>query len=198
MPHFFIYGALMYSAIDNETAEAAYIPDHKIAFLINGIPILEPAFATLVPSNGEKAWGITVYYEKESWEQLTQHEVSYMEKDIIAHKKNGDTINCITFVSAKPLLPKEKAPSARYVRKLYTAAQHFQLPTAIIERYQEHTKKGNKWTLWINFIVPFHRRILIRFGKKPAMLISFLLMPICVIGIISLITAAIWFLLTQI
>lgn len=198
MPSVFIYGALMGSAIKQSKAEPAFVPDHKVAFLIRGIPVIEPAFAAIVPQSGAQAWGIITYYNQNDWTKLTMHEVSYAEKEIIACKPNGEQVKCITLVPTRHLLSQEKSPSARYARKLYLAAQYHQLPKATVKQYEQLMRSGNKITQWFRFISSTHRHVIVSFGKKPAIIITSLLLLLFIgLGISTLFILPIWLLFAR-
>ncbi len=168
MVQVFVYGSLMSKYKNGVTA---FLPDHRISFIVKGTSWFEPSFATLVFSPGEIAWGVVIEIPEIEWKEHLKREISYLPKTIEVYQ-GKQKINCIAFFLDKTTLTlkKEIGPSARYANLLYQGALHHQLPEKVISRYQQLQETGNPWTKRLTFLFPLARLFVPLVGRRRAFL----------------------------
>ncbi|MCF6767847.1 gamma-glutamylcyclotransferase [Thiotrichales bacterium 19S11-10] len=155
----------MRNKIVRRKGKVAYLPNYMVQFNVKGIPLIEPGFATLVPSNGDQAWGVIVELHSHDWDKMSSHEVSYQLTSTTAYDLDYNPHEVKTLLPIAHHIHSWK-PSSRYARLLYHAACHFHFPHDVKERYKEAYLKGNKVTRYIPWFAPIIKKSIARFGKR--------------------------------
>ena len=136
---YFCYGANMSSrilvdrrSVQPISSEIAHLEDHKLEFAQPGIPIIEPAFATPIPSAEHKVFGVLHNIPPDRLAAIDSFEGPEYERIEIAIQgtKSGE-VNAWTYFARNPQVGLK--PSQRYVNLLLEGAQEFGLPEEYIE-----------------------------------------------------------------
>lgn len=193
MPNFFVYGALMSKYTDKSSTKIAFLPDHRISFIVKGNSWFEPAFATLEYAKGHVAWGTVIKLSEEEWIRYSQHEVRhYNAKEISVYSSSKETINCIALVAKDLYITKEAQPSKRYANLLYRGAIYHGLPKSVIDQYIYLMKTGNPWTLRLQFLFPLARMFVPLVGREKAFVACLQFLGFLILLLILLILIIIW------
>jgi len=121
--------------IVRSSSELASLPDHKVAFNLNGIASLEPSFANLAPEEGATAYGVFHQLPAGELERIVGSEGdNYAVRDVTVQLEDGSTAIAKTLIS-KPSLELPVTPSSRYLGYMHEAALHYDMPDDLIERY---------------------------------------------------------------
>lgn len=136
---YFCYGANMSSRVlvDRRSvrpisSEIAHLEDHKLVFAQPGIPLIEMAFATLIPSAEHKVIGVLHNVPPDRLAAIDSFEGPEYERIGIAIQgtKSGE-VNAWTYFARDPQVGLK--PSQRYVNLVLDGVQEFGLPDAYIE-----------------------------------------------------------------
>jgi len=139
---YFAYGSNMNDryftrvrGIVRNSSEMASLPDYTVAFNLNGIPYLEPSFANLAPEKGATAYGVFHRLPVGELDRVLGSEGdSYNVREVTVYLKDGSTAIAKTLIS-DPSLEAPKTPSKRYLGYMYEAAQTYDMPPEVVERY---------------------------------------------------------------
>ncbi|MGZ3420941.1 MAG: hypothetical protein ACXWUG_23515 [Polyangiales bacterium] len=158
MPTIFVYGAVMTHTHSLAHGEAAYIEDHAVRFVVSGVPILEPAFAALEHSPGERAWGVVADWPDRVWAPVRMRETPYVERPVRTVTKSGAVREAIALFLKRARASSEQSPSARYASLLLQGAQKFEFPEDVIARYRRAVEQGPQLTYGIAKLFGRRRR----------------------------------------
>jgi cation transport regulator ChaC len=113
--------------------EVARLSGFELVFDQKGIPVVEPAFASIRESKDSEVWGVLYKLSKEDFERLHYTEGdSYEVRSIEVQGNVNGLIQCSTYIGreSKPGL----TPSRRYLRKLISGAVQHELPDDYINK----------------------------------------------------------------
>ena len=162
MPYVFVYGALMLHKTALKSGVAAHVNDHAICFNHIGINRLEPSFANIEESEGDRAWGVLVDFSEEDWLGIRRRELSYKVIDVTTITLDNKKYLCKTLTLMDRFRSVENPPSARYGKILLEGAKYHNLPDIVLERYESYYKNGHKATLRLGpFLYPLSRMAVI-------------------------------------
>ncbi|MCC6645049.1 MAG: gamma-glutamylcyclotransferase [Polyangiaceae bacterium] len=139
MERYFAFGAnlspstLRRRRVRTRGARPARLPGHELVFAVRGVPLLEPAFATVRPADDE-VWGVLYDLDEAELARLRSYEgLSYREVGVEVETERGPEA-ARTFVAKRPCPP--RPPSARYLGLLVAGARHHGLPDAWLARLE--------------------------------------------------------------
>jgi hypothetical protein len=138
----FVYGALMGRLAGGASG---YVKDYRVAFVAQGLPWIEPAFASLEPMPGARADGVVVTVPAAEWARWRRREAGYHEVEITAFAR-GRELRCRSLRIGPRFRGTERKPSARYMHLLHSAAVDKGLPQATCVRYAELCRQGPRLT----------------------------------------------------
>lgn len=139
---YFAYGSNMNDryftrvrGITRTSSEMASLPDYAVKFNLSGIPILEPSFANLVPEQGSTAYGVFHRLPSGELDRILGSEgESYTVRLVTVYLNDGSTAMAKTLIS-DPSLDSPISPSKRYLNYMYEAAETYNMPQEVVERY---------------------------------------------------------------
>lgn len=136
--HYFAFGANMASkvlvrrrGIEPLASRAAMVEGYGLRFALRGLPLFEPAFASLVEAPGEVTHGVLHTLRRADLLRLDRIEGSYDRVDVSAHTHEG--VVEATAYMARRISP-ERTPSRRYLGLLVEGAREHGLPDAWVEQ----------------------------------------------------------------
>jgi len=130
--HYFAYGSNMspqYLArirgLHSQWSAAAQLEDHEVRFSLEGIPNVEPSFATVTPAPGKIAYGVLHRLSPEDVYRIKQSEGdSYQWQQVQVVVQGEEPISAWTLVTS-PASASDQLPSRRYLKTMYDAAVLF-------------------------------------------------------------------------
>jgi hypothetical protein len=158
VPTVFVYGAVMTHTHSLAHGEAAYVEDHAIRFVLSGIPILEPAFAAIEASAGERAWGVVADWPESVWAPVRRRERPYVERPVRTITKTGAVRDAVALFLNRAPGGEEGTPSARYASLLLQGAQRFEFPNDVVARYRRILESGPRFTYGVAKLFGRRRR----------------------------------------
>lgn len=108
----------------------ARLDGYALQFSLRGLPLFEPAFATIVASPGESTWGVLHTLTTPDLARLDRIESAYDRVDVLLQTPEGPT-QATAYTARRPV--PEKMPSRRYLRLLCEGAREHGLPSAWID-----------------------------------------------------------------
>lgn len=113
--------------------EVARLSGFELVFDQKGIPIVEPAFASIRESKDSEVWGVLYKLSKEDFERLHYTEGNdYEVRSIEVQGNVNGPIQCSTYIGRESILG--LTPSRRYLRKLISGAVQHELPDVYINK----------------------------------------------------------------
>jgi len=139
---YFAYGSNMNDryftrirGITRMSSEVASLPGYAVRFNLDGIAVLEPAFANLAAEDGATAYGILHHLPTGEFSKIVGSEGdSYNIHDVSVVRSDGSTVTARTLIS-EPSLDTPEVPSRRYLGYMHEAAQAYDMPAEVIDRY---------------------------------------------------------------
>lgn len=138
MVRVFAFGANMSSRvlarrrIAPARGEPACLHDHRLAFDQAGIPLVEPAFASIVPAPGRVVWGALYDLTEADVARLDRYETTdYVPVEVpVVGAQSGPT-TARAYRTRRPVA--ERRPSARYLALLCEGAREHGLPAEYVQ-----------------------------------------------------------------
>lgn len=139
---YFAYGSNMNNryftrirGITRVSSEIASLPGYAVRFNLDGIAVLEPSFANLSAEEGATAYGILHHLPTGEFSKIIGSEGdSYNVHEVTVFRRDGSTVTARTLIS-DPSLDIPETPSRRYLGYMHEAAQTYDMPPEVIERY---------------------------------------------------------------
>ena len=168
----FVYGALLCHPRTRADGVIASVAGHRVAFTVRGITRFEPAFASLDPASGERAWGALVAYTRAEWAAIRRDELSYRVVAVEVVTAKGHTVPAQAFSVFDTHRAAECCPSARYAGLLRQGAQGLGLPPQVVARYAALERSGSRLSAyalpWLKpVLMPLVRRVHGRLRPRP-------------------------------
>lgn len=117
--------------IEPLSSEPARLDDHRLAFVQRGLPLLEPAFASVLPEPGAVVHGVLHFLRPEDMRRLDGHESgAYDRLARRVHGRDRGAIDAQLYVTRRPRFGLR--PSRRYRDLLVRGAREHELPGAWI------------------------------------------------------------------
>ena len=164
---YFAFGANLSPATLNRRgispgrAQPARLEGHRLVFDQPGIPVFEPAFASVRPADDE-VWGVLYELTAEDYANLRAFEGREYREATVEVIAGTERIGARTFVTrgAHP----ERRPSARYLQVMLEGARHHSLPDEWVERLSAHPRfyvpvVHEAWQLVFALVDHAHRRL---------------------------------------
>jgi len=164
---YFAFGANLSPATLNRRgispgrAQPARLEGHRLVFDQPGIPVFEPAFASVRPADDE-VWGVLYELTAEDYATLRAFEGREYREAKVEVIAGAERIEARTFVTrgAHP----ERRPSARYLQVMLEGARHHALPADWIARLSVQPRfylpvVHDAWRLVFSFIDHLHRHV---------------------------------------
>lgn len=137
---YFAFGANMNSEIFIKSRrmsplskEVARLPGFELVFDQKGVPIVEPAFASIKKSEGNEVWGVLYELSQKDFARLHYTEGdNYEVRSIEVQGRVTGPIQCSTYIGRES--KQGLKPSRRYLHKLIKGAVEHQLPDAYINQ----------------------------------------------------------------
>jgi hypothetical protein len=130
---FFTYGAKMRASamrdcgIEPRAREAAQLESWALAFDLPGIPVVEPAFASIAPREGSRVHGVLWWITPHQAERLNAFESTrYAIIEVSVHGERSGPVRARAYRNPAPTAG--IAPSRRYLRLLVEGAREAGLP----------------------------------------------------------------------
>ncbi len=116
-------------------SHAATLRDHRLAFVHPGIPLIEPAFASVLRAPGERVHGVLHLLRPGDMQVLDSHESSGYDRTV-REVDAGDrrAFDAALYITRRPRLGLR--PSRRYRDLLIRGAREHQLPEAWIRELE--------------------------------------------------------------
>lgn len=113
-------------------SEPAELADHRLAFVQRGVPLFEPAFASVLPSPGSRVHGVLHELRARDMARLDRMEsggYARLERPVIGHRRGAVSAQLYVTRSPKHGL----APSRRYRDLIVRGAREHGLPASWID-----------------------------------------------------------------
>ena len=113
--------------VRSESSEPAHLPEHRVAFALRGLPLVEPAFATVIEAPGVKAWGVLHRIPEDDLARIDATESGAyrrIEREVITLR--GERVRAHLY--EVPVPDVERPPSRRYLALLLEGAREHGLP----------------------------------------------------------------------
>lgn len=117
------------------SSEPAELADHRLAFVQRGVPLIEPAFASVVPEEGAKVHGVLHVLRDEDLRRLDRVESSgyaRVSRQVLARDRGA--IDAFLYVTRRPRFG--LLPSRRYRDLLVRGAREHGLPEGWIRELE--------------------------------------------------------------
>lgn len=136
---FFAYGAKMRAAALEQAGitplgrERARLRDHRIAFDLPGIPLVEPAFASFAAAPGEEVHGVLWWIASGQMRTLDRHESPrYRVVEVEIEAERSGIVRAEAYKNETPVFGLR--PSRRYLRLIAEGAREAELPPDYVAR----------------------------------------------------------------
>jgi len=146
--YYFAYGSNLNTkvivgrrGVKAERAKPCVVDGYSLEFSIPGLPYLEPAFATVVESEGEEVHGVAYFVTTQQWEMIKFTETGYDIAEVDCRSYTGETFKAHTLTFPKAQLRKGLSPSQRYIELIregafeWNLAPHWQRKLALESAY---------------------------------------------------------------
>ncbi len=142
--YYFAFGANMSTRVVRErrgvrvyASEAAALSGFRLVFDQRGIPFLEPAFASVVPSPDSVVHGVLYTLEPDSFIKLDRVEGSpYRLRSLRVEGIELGAVSAAVYQTRRP--GPERRPSARYLKLLCEGAREHGLPGHYVRALEAH------------------------------------------------------------
>ncbi len=177
----FVYGALMSGGPKMVEGQAAWVQDHAVRFVARGVPLLEPAFAALVPEQGQTAQGVLWHVDEATRAKMRAQEDGYREERLLVETAAGSVFAHAFILTQEERLQRERLPSARYLRLLADGARQFGLSCA--DDYAARAEGASRLSLLFFRLKPLVVSLTPHLGLGPSivLLLVALLAPLLVL-----------------
>jgi hypothetical protein len=115
------------------SSAAGFVRGERLAFNMPGFSPLEPAFASIVPAEGEECHGAVFELTPADWTRLCLSEgvpMGYRVRQVAVELYSGNTVQAYTLSPALLRAPMDLPPSARYLGLLRKGAREMGLTGA--------------------------------------------------------------------
>ncbi len=141
---YFAFGANMASRVvrtrrrvNPSRAEAACLTGYRLVFEDRGIPLLEPAFASIREDTGGEVWGVLYHFTADEFACLDRFEgPNYRLIEVEVEGRESGRQSAFAYVACRVV--KGKRPSRRYLDLLKEGAIEHQLPGRYLEELDSH------------------------------------------------------------
>jgi gamma-glutamylcyclotransferase (GGCT)/AIG2-like uncharacterized protein YtfP len=118
------------------SSQAAVLPDHRLAFVLRGVPWIEPAFASVVPEPGAAVHGVLHVIGERELRRLDRAESpGYERREAVVTTRGGERVAAQMYVATRPKLGLR--PSRRYRDLIVRGAREFDLPASWIAELEK-------------------------------------------------------------
>lgn len=136
--YYFAFGANMNTRVLHErrgvtpfSSEAAVLSGFRLVFDQPGIPFVEPAFASVLPSTASVVHGVLYRLDPQSFVKLDRVEGRpYRLRSLEVHGAELGTVRAAVYQTRNP--GRERRPSARYLKLLCDGAREHGLPAEYV------------------------------------------------------------------
>ena len=137
---YFAFGANMHSEtfiksrrMSPLSKEVARLPGFELVFDQKGVPLVEPAFASIRKSEGNEVWGVLYELSQKDFARLHYTEgENYQVRSIEVQGKATGAMQCFTYIGRRS--KHGLNPSRRYLHKLISGAVEHGLPDGYINQ----------------------------------------------------------------
>ena len=141
------------------SALAARLDRHRLVFDLRGIPLVEPAFASVIEAD-DHVWGVLYELTSRDLERLRSFESARYAEVGVRVTAGSDSFEARTFKTRHP--HPERPPSSRYLKTITEGARQHGLPDEWIARLEAHPRHhvpvlGSVWTLSFALVDRVHR-----------------------------------------
>ncbi|MGE0323404.1 MAG: gamma-glutamylcyclotransferase family protein [Polyangiaceae bacterium] len=141
---YFAFGANMASRVvrtrrrvNPSRAEAARLPGYRLVFEDRGIPLLEPAFASIREDANSEVWGVLYHFSADEFACLDRFEgPNYRLIEVEVEGRSSGTQDAFAYVACRVV--KGKRPSRRYLELLREGAVEHDLPSGYLAELESH------------------------------------------------------------
>ncbi|MCA9631340.1 MAG: gamma-glutamylcyclotransferase [Myxococcales bacterium] len=141
---YFAFGANMASRVvrtrrrvNPARAEAARLPGYRLVFEDRGIPLLEPAFASIREDAGAEVWGVLYHLNADEFACLDRFEgPNYRLIEVAVEGRDTGKHSAFAYVTCRPV--SGRRPSRRYLRLLREGAVEHELPGSYLDELDSH------------------------------------------------------------
>jgi hypothetical protein len=141
--HYFAFGANMRSVVLRRrgivvlSREPARLRGHRLVFDLAGIPLVEPAFASIVPDSERDVYGVLYRLAPDQLDRVNRYEGSgYMIIEVEVEGERSGAQRANTYQTKRPV--SGLRPSRRYLRVLCEGARENDLPPPYIRELEAH------------------------------------------------------------
>lgn len=118
-------------------AEAARLPGYRLVFEDRGIPLLEPAFASIREDADAELWGVLYHFTADEFACLDRFEgPNYRLVEVDVEGRESGPQAAFAYVACNVV--KDKRPSRRYLELLQEGAREHDLPASYLEELASH------------------------------------------------------------
>lgn len=164
--YYFAFGANMSSKVINSyrkvntmSSSIAVLHQYRLVFNTPGLPLFEPVFANISPSENDSVWGVVYKLERSEWHKIISTEgKDYGKHEVEVVAIDGQRIRAFTLYATQNLVT-DKKTSQRYLSILTRGAKERNLPG----HYQEYLKEtGTSHIPIVSFLFNLALKLLIR------------------------------------
>ncbi len=130
---YFAFGANMSSRVLSArrvaplSREAAMLPDYRLVFQERGLPVFEPAFASIEPARGDRVHGVLLQLDDAAFARIDATESpGYRLLDVEVVGMSSGRVRAAAYTSRRPVAG--LLPSRRYLDLLCEGAREHGLP----------------------------------------------------------------------
>lgn len=138
---YFAFGANMSSRVlaarhvTPLSREVATLPDYRLVFQERGVPIVEPAFASIEPASGDRVHGVLLQLERAAFARIDSTEgPGYRLLDVEVIGRSSGRVRATAYTSSRPV--RGLLPSRRYLELLCEGARENGLPDDYVRRLE--------------------------------------------------------------
>lgn len=183
MPTVFVYGALMVDHFVLEHGRAAQADGFEVAFVMDGIPVVEPRFAGLIEAEGGVAHGVVCDLDDATWKRISAHEAGYRRDTIDVDTERGRE-RALALVATSRYRVEVGPPSRRYARMLAKGADAHGLPAEVCDRYRALAETGPRASTFFPWLPKLMGRAVGKIGLRPALALLVATLALVVTGLV--------------
>lgn len=118
-------------------AEAARVDGYRLVFDDGGVPLIEPAFASIREDAGASVWGVLYHLPRDQFASLDRFESpNYRLVEVAAAGVDTGLHTAVAYVTKRPTAGRR--PSQRYIRLLCEGALEHNLPEDYLAELRAH------------------------------------------------------------
>lgn len=141
------------------SARPARLDQHRLVFDMRGIPLVEPAFASVIEAD-DHVWGVLYELTSADLSRLRSFESARYAEIAVCVNAGSESFEARAFKTRHP--HPERPPSARYLATIAEGARHHGLPDEWIARLEAHPRQhvpviGAVWMLTFDLVDRVHR-----------------------------------------